>query len=387
MAGGGGTQSDSALVAALLRAGHLVTFVAPTSGKTDGAELTDARLRRRLFRRPQGPKAGRATPLIEWALLQLRFVSNALRAVRHGGQPDLVYGFGTDAVPAAAIVGRLLGAPSVGKLFGTFLFPALGSRRRLLAQFEEAIAFKSPVDALVVHDDGTRGDAVAAALGVSEKRLHFWRNGVDKAACRAARAADGRQLLGILPDVPLLVSTCRHVRWKRVDRVIELVARVHPEAPNAVLVITGDGPERAHLEALVDRLGVRGNVIFTGPLERQTNLEVIAAADLYCSFYEYSNVSSALLEALTCGVCVLIGDAGGTAEVVEDQVTGRVVSDDEPAAAFTAALSLFSDREHRAQLAGAAAAWADVELDDLDDRMQRELLLVERLLYSRRRKG
>lgn len=385
MAGGGGTQSDSALVAALLRDGYRITLVAPREGAEDAEGIVHPELRRRRFRPPHVPGKGRLASIARWVLLECRFAAHALRASRTEGRPDLVYGFGATAVPAAALVSRILSVPSIGKLFGTFLFPALENRRLLWGQFPEVLAFKSPVSALVVHDDGTRGDDVAAALGVDPSRVRFWRNGVDKSACVRAKAEDVRERLSINPDAPLLVSTCRHVAWKRVDRVVEMFAVAHPAVPEAVLVVTGDGPERTVLEHLAQRLGVAEHVIFTGSLRRDENLAVIAGSDLYCSCYEFSNVSSALLEALTCGVCVLATDSGDTADVIEDGVTGVVVGEDDDTALHDWVVRLLRDCDLRKRLGSAAGAWAELEIDDLDVRMRREVALVQDLLQRRSR--
>ncbi|MBF5066066.1 glycosyltransferase family 4 protein, partial [Salmonella enterica subsp. enterica serovar Istanbul] len=74
---------------------------------------------------------------------------------------------------------------------------------------------------------------------------------------------------------PLYVCAGRLVRSKRVDRVIDYVAGQRTSKP--ILVVLGDGPERARLEQLAHRWQI--DVRFLGNTPRREALAWIGAAD------------------------------------------------------------------------------------------------------------
>jgi glycosyltransferase involved in cell wall biosynthesis len=72
-----------------------------------------------------------------------------------------------------------------------------------------------------------------------------------------------RANLGI-GDEPMLLCVSRLVEGKGQERLISLMPRVLAHRPDAVLVLVGDGDQRAALEARADSLGVAGQVRFLG---------------------------------------------------------------------------------------------------------------------------
>ena len=68
------------------------------------------------------------------------------------------------------------------------------------------------------------------------------------------------------PAAAPLVYAGRLIPDKRIDLLLEAVARLAPRIPGRLLDIVGDGPERSRLEALAGRLGVAGAVRFRGRL-------------------------------------------------------------------------------------------------------------------------
>jgi phosphatidylinositol alpha-1,6-mannosyltransferase len=375
--GGGGTPIEGDMFEAFLGAGYEIDLVAPaSSGPSDFPEGPRFRVHRIGEQRLGG--GSRARRSLAMRELTARLVGRGLAAARGGPRPAVVYGLGAPAVRAAAWTGRALRRPSVGVIYGTFLAPILGDRDALRARFEDVAAFRAPVTRLSVLDDGTRGDEVAAALGVPSDRVLFRRHGVDRAACEAAPVAD-RAALGIPEGAPLIASASRLAGWKRVDRVIRAMPGVLERHPDAVLAVAGDGPSGPELRSLAAELGVADSVVFTGPLDRETTLGLMKACDVFCSFYDFSNVGLALLEAMTIGVAVVVADTGSTAELVEDGAGGLVVEPDDERAAAAAISSLLADPDLRARLGEGASARARELVPGVEERMAQELELVREL--------
>jgi glycosyltransferase involved in cell wall biosynthesis len=350
----GGTPRGREIMETLLEAGYTVDFVAPRDPGHEGSLPGHERLRVHRIRPLRMSPAGYVGRWLAWLERTARLAARGLGVAIRYERPELVYAWSSLTIPAGVCCGFLLRRPTVGALFGTFLYPALGRPRGLLHHFEEAIAFKSPVDRLLIVNDGTRGDEVARALGVPDSRVRFWMHGLDLAACDRAVQADGRAELGLPAEAPLVVSASRLVGWKRVDRLLRAATHVLAERPDALLVVTGDGDERPALEALARELEIDHAVRFLGTLPREQNLRLIAASDVFCSLYDYSCVGVALLEALGCGGAVVVADTGATRDFVEDGVNGIVVSPGDDRAAGAAIVRLLDDPELRARLGHAA---------------------------------
>jgi alpha-1,6-mannosyltransferase len=129
-----------------------------------------------------------------------------------------------------------------------------------------------------------------------------------------ARGAERRrELLGGAADgAALLVGVGRFAFEKRWDVVFEAFARVQARRA-AVLVLFGDGPERAALERAAPP-GVR----FEGfERDRARLAQSLASADVLVHGCPYETFGLGVAEAVACGLPVVVPDAGGAAETVD----------------------------------------------------------------------
>jgi len=82
-------------------------------------------------------------------------------------------------------------------------------------------------------------------------------------------------------------------------------------SPRAELVIVGEGPERARLEALARELGLNGQVKFTGWMARESLLEEMAAADVFLFPSLRDGGGLVVVEAMSVGKPVVCLDLAG----------------------------------------------------------------------------
>jgi N-acetyl-alpha-D-glucosaminyl L-malate synthase BshA len=147
----------------------------------------------------------------------------------------------------------------------------------------------------------------------------------------------------------LHVSNFRPV--KRVLDVVRILERVVREVP-AVLVMVGEGPERASAQALARRLGLAERVRFLGRQDRIE--ELMGVADVFLLPSELESFGLSALEAMASSVPVIGSDAGGLPEVVKHAETGYLlpVGDIEGMAARTIEILRDEEQSRRLGLAG-----------------------------------
>jgi glycosyltransferase involved in cell wall biosynthesis len=270
----------------------------------------------------------------------------------------LIYGAGCNSVYAASYIGRDFGIPSIGRLFGTYLYPYLNSKVNLLLRFDEVLAFKSPCTAFIITDDGTGGNKVAEHFKISKERLYFWRNGVKRPHDKI-----------IYDNTIHIISMARLDTWKHVERIIEAFREV--ATSNMFLDIVGDGPEEKTLRNLVNDCDLNENVIFHA-------LKLLTNSDIFISTNDYSNVSNSLLEAMSCGKGIIVLNTGKTSDIIDGN-NGLLVDNEFD---LGDAIKKMCDKETRMFSGYRAKRYASENFESWDQRIQKEVSLCDELIYK-----
>jgi glycosyltransferase involved in cell wall biosynthesis len=135
----------------------------------------------------------------------------------------------------------------------------------------------------------------------------------------AARAALG------LPRQAFVIGTVGRLDpVKNLHVLLRAHAIVTATHPWAQLIVIGDGPERAALEAKAAALRITGSVRFVG-YRRDVRL-LVPAFDVFANTSDYEGVSLTILEAMAAAVPVVAAPVGGNPEVVAHQETGLLSS-------------------------------------------------------------
>ena len=125
--------------------------------------------------------------------------------------------------------------------------------------------------------------------------------------------AELRASLGIAPDRRVILIVGRLSREKDHIGLLRAMKRL-PAETNPHLVLVGEGPERPHIEAEIERLGLRSRTTFTGQVKSAEPYYGIADVAVLSSISEGS--PNALLEAMAAGVPVVATEVGGIPEIV-----------------------------------------------------------------------
>ncbi len=402
----GGAPSLYRTLRAYSERGHRVTFVTSTiganahlpGGRLRGASpgpppdlpgLTFERFHLPSLQESRLPLPGALRPLdqkLRFALLFPRLAAARAERVLRREPVDLLYAYEVHGALAARRLQRNR-LPAVARFQGTVMHPHLGSPLRRLRRYEEILALRTPADLYIMTDDGTRGAEVLAGLNPQATgKLRFWRNGLDLDRLRPAdgeRRAELRRALDLPGDAFVLLTASRLAAWKRVDRAIAALPEIVAAAPHALLVIVGDGEERASLERQAGELGVAQHVRFAGAVAQERVSDYMQAADALLALADLSNVGNPLLEAMCCGLAIVAVDAGDTKELIRDGETGRLLPSGDAALVARAVIGLVGDDAARQRVVAAARAYAQQHFWTWDERLQAELEEVERLVADR----
>ncbi|MFI6299105.1 glycosyltransferase [Nonomuraea sp. NPDC050790] len=228
----------------------------------------------------------------------LRVLGPLWRLVRRGGY-DVVH----THLFRAGLYGRL-----VARLSGVAAIVA--SEHSIGERHLEGRPITAPVRALaragerLGHVTVAVSSAAAQRLvrwGVPEQRIEVIANGIDPRAFRFDPAVreTTRSRLTIPPHLTVVGGVGRLEPGKRFDVLIEAVAGL----PDTMLLLVGDGPERANLVAHARRLGVAHRMVLAGQSSQVPAL--LSAMDVFAAPSQEETFGLAVVEALACGLPVL----------------------------------------------------------------------------------
>lgn len=150
-----------------------------------------------------------------------------------------------------------------------------------------------------------------------------------------------RSTLNLPDSCPLVFSAGALVDHKDHANLLEAFSLVAAHLPQARLCIAGDGPLRKELEDKTAALQLSHHVSFLG--YRTDAPSITRAANVYVSSSWSEGLGTSILEALAAETPVVATDAGGAAEMVLPQETGRLVPARNPQALAAAILESLQD--------------------------------------------
>lgn len=330
-------------------------------------------------------KVGFFVKILWWFYFQITTFIKAQK-LRSKEQIDVVYGYEIYGVPVAKLLSMLWRVPVVARFQGTSLRVDWMKRRLWkLRAWEHVVGLRIPVDLVIMTNDGTQGDRALQSLGVKMERIRFWMNGVDwELFTSLPEKAEVRRQLCINAQ-RVLLTVSRLVSWKHVERAVKAFPAVVQSFPDTVMVIVGDGPERERLERLATDLGVREHVRFEGAVPHREVPKYLAAADIFLSFYDWSNVGNPLLEAMMAGKCILTLNNGDTGRFVQNGINGVLLEYDDLPNLPQIIKELLADEDRHERLGTNARKFAKEHFWTWEERMDAEIREISALVEGGRR--
>ena len=310
---------------------------------------------------------GAANPL-DYAVAPLQFLSVVRRE-----RPDILQSFLTYDNLIARIA-RFV-APDTLVITGIRLVPTgehdLAQRLdNLTTRFADHVVSNSQSGAEFVRD-----------YWVPDERVSVVHNGRDLSKFERDSPEGLRDSLGIPEDAPLVGTVGRLIDRKGHDELFDAWVRVRAECPDAHLLMVGDGPRRAHLEARAGYLGIDESVHLAGL--RDDVPDLLATMDAFVFPSHYEGLPGALLEAMAAGLPCVATPVDGNSELLEAYDSGLFfdVGDD---AAMARALVLVLDNPDVASDLGESARRRARERFDVDTMVGNFQAVYEGLIAGRR---
>lgn len=217
--------------------------------------------------------------------------------------------------------------------------PVLGTASWLFERIIPAVYRGLPCVAV---SDSTREDL--ARRGLDPSRIAVIRNGVELEGLGPATAR--------FPE-PTVVYLGRLKRYKRIDLVLQAVARLRRSGTNVRLIVAGKGNARAHLEETARRLGIDGGVHFAGFVPDAGKHELLSRSWVHALTSPKEGWGITSIEASACGTPTVASDSPGLRETVRHGETGLLVPHGD-IEALAAALEGALEPANRDRMGGAA---------------------------------
>lgn len=239
------------------------------------------------------------------------------------------------------------------------------------------------VDAVFSVCEANRRRLVGA--GFDGAKVRTLTNGVRVSAVAPAERARvaARRALGLEPGRrPVLGVVGRLLKLKGIDVLLAAAPRIRQAFPGVLVLVAGDGPMRARLETLS---GLRVPEMFRFLGVQSDMTRIYEAMDLLVLASREEACPMVILEAGGHAVATVATRVGGVPEIVEEGVSGWMVSPENPDALAAAVIAALSNPDGL-QRAGSAARRRVVEFFPIDvaiDRLESELYRLRSLRGGR----
>jgi glycosyltransferase involved in cell wall biosynthesis len=160
---------------------------------------------------------------------------------------------------------------------------------------------------------------------IDRKKMTLIYNGVDVNAIQNT-ISDLRKLktsLDIPQNVPVIGTVGRLAPEKQYPVMLESLAILKKQGKDFIALIIGDGPLRSHLEAQIDKMGLKKCVRLLG--QRSDVYQLMKIIDIFTLSSGGEAFSITLLEAMASAKPIVAFDVEGINEAVFNEITGFLV--------------------------------------------------------------
>jgi len=256
-------------------------------------------------------------------------------------------------VAAGLPVARWLGKPIVMKFGGSGVIPLMRRSRTGRLELEWLRQWAAR---LMVLNEGMMEEGVAD--GFPRQQLTWMPNPVDVSEFRLAQPGEAsawRKQHGIPLHACVTIYVGRLSSEKGLPGLIRGFSQTARRSPDAMLLLVGDGPQRAELEALAAQLQLGPDRIrFVGRVKVTEVPFWLRSSDVFALTSPSEGFSCALLEAMASGLASVVSDIPANRQLVDPGIHGLTVPFGDESSIGDALLRLSRDPDVRKSMGEAA---------------------------------
>ncbi len=193
-------------------------------------------------------------------------------------------------------------------------------------------------------------EAVRRNSGIADDRIVTFPWGIDLLSFSPAPSSLSiREELGWAAN-EVFISTRSWEPVYAIDVLIRAFDSVVRSRPTARLFLMGDGSLEKEIKSLVAHLGLGQFIHMTGRVNYGLLPDYFRAADAYVSSALSDGTSVSMLEAMACGLPVIVSDSFGNLEWVEEGVHGLLARPGDADSLAAAMLGLLESRRNRSAM-------------------------------------
>jgi len=282
----------------------------------------------------------------------------------------------------AALIGKIMGIPSIVKFAGDWVWETLSTHK-----LQKAEDFNEMYKISLIARLMTKVEKVGLGLFdkiwvVSEFRRQNIKDllGTDKKVflinnCLLLDGGGARTWKD--GDQTVMISANRFIPHKRVSFIVELFALSMKEG---MLVLIGGGAQKEvdEVKEAIKKSGVDNRVELKGILSSKEVYSEFSKASFYISTSLEEGLPNVFIEAMHYGLPIITSDVGGSKEMVLDGKTGFVVDKDDKSGFIDRIHRLNTDLELRNRMS--EAAYQRSKLFNLKDKIGEFIAIYKELI-------
>jgi glycosyltransferase involved in cell wall biosynthesis len=232
----------------------------------------------------------------------------------------------------------------------------------------------SRTDRLVANSRSVAG--FYGGIGFPADRMRVIPNGVEPPAPPGISRTQLLKECKIPSDAKLVACVGRLARQKRIDDLLWGLQVLRQADPRAHMLVIGDGPERGALEQHARDVECVEQVRFLG--HRDDAAQLMQLSDVFWLGSDFEGMSNSLMEAMSCGLPVVVSDIPPNRELVTHDTHGYIANVGDGVAFAQYTVRLFQDPELARRLGDQARTRMQSEFS-VDTMVQKHVELYREL--------
>ncbi|BDZ71827.1 glycosyltransferase [Methanobacterium petrolearium] len=153
------------------------------------------------------------------------------------------------------------------------------------------------------------------------------RNAVDTDRFNPTKNTIIREKFNIKDEDILLLFVGYLDEFKGIFELVNAFSQLNAGNKNVKLMVVGVGPKKEDLLKILTKMGIENQVIFTGMIEHHKIHKYYQSADIFVlpSYTEGGGPPLVVMEAMACGLPIIVTNVGGMSEGIEEDVNGFIV--------------------------------------------------------------